>query len=362
HIKYLLPYYDITLISNFEKNKKFDKIFKEVNILDLNIKRRYSILSDFFNLIFLIFHFIKNNYILTLSCTPKAGFLCSVSSFIAGNKIRVHFFTGQVWATKRGIEKTFLKFLDKIISFLSTDLLTDSFSQKEILIKNKITNNKKIQVLGNGSIAGVNFKIFNSNNIIKKKIRDNYNIPLDSTVILFLGRLNKDKGILDLIKAYENLIKKNSLKNLYLFIVGPDEIEINKYINSHINYFIRLENYTSRPKDFMCASDIFCLPSYREGFGMSAIEAGACNLPVVCSRIYGLTDSVKENITGLMHEPGNIKQIEACLTKLISNPDLRNKMGKFARQRGIKYFNQEYVTQQLYFFIKFKINNLMKKS
>ncbi len=361
HIKNLLPHYDITLISNFENSNTLNKGFENVEVINLKMKRGYSILSDFINLIYLILHFYKNNYTFTLSCTPKAGFLCSLSSFIARKKIRVHFFTGQVWVTKKGLEKIFLRFIDKIIAYLSTDLLTDSFSQMDVLTNNKITNKNKIKVLGNGSIAGVNFNYFNSNQNIKKQIRKKYNIPMNATIILFLGRLNKDKGILDLIKVFENLVKKNNFKSLYLFIVGPDEIDIQKYINNSINSFIRLESYTSKPQEFMSASDIFCLPSYREGFGMSAIEAGACNLPVVCSRIYGLTDAVEENITGLMHEPGNIQQIEDCLKELILDPELRNKMGNLARNRGIKYFSQEFVSNQMFTYIDLKISNILKK-
>ena len=101
----------------------------------------------------------------------------------------------------------------------------------------------------------------------------------------------------------------------------------------------------------MSASDIFCLPSYREGFGMSAIEAGACNLPVVCSRIYGLTDAVEENITGLMHEPGNIKQIENCLKELITSPELRIKMGHNGKVRCKKLFNQKQVVNNFISYI-----------
>ena len=361
HIKNLKSHYDITLISNFRNSPNFIKEYKDFQIININMKRGYSIFSDFINLIYLILHFYKNNYTFTLSCTPKAGFLCALSSFISRKSIRVHFFTGQVWITKRGLEKIFLKFIDKIIAYLSTDLLTDSISQKEILIQNNITNIKKIKVLGNGSIAGVNFKFFSRNSKIKEKIRSQYKLPFDSTIILFLGRLNKDKGILDLIKVFENLIENYNFKKLYLFIVGPDEINIKKYINQSTKPFIRLENYTSTPQEFMSASDIFCLPSYREGFGMSAIEAGACNLPVVCSRIYGLTDAVEENITGLMHEPGNIKQIENCLKELITSPELRIKMGNLARLRGKKFFDQDFVTSQMFSYINFKINDVLKK-
>ena len=101
----------------------------------------------------------------------------------------------------------------------------------------------------------------------------------------------------------------------------------------------------------MSASDIFCLPSYREGFGMSAIEASACQLPVVCSKIYGLTDAVQENVTGLMHDPGNVDQIAECLTTLIMDKKLRFEMGQNGRNRTVKYFDQKVVVNNFVSFI-----------
>ena len=103
----------------------------------------------------------------------------------------------------------------------------------------------------------------------------------------------------------------------------------------------------------MAAADIFCLPSYREGFGVVALEASACALPVIASTIYGLTDAIEENKSGLFHDVKDKKQIEQLLIKLINDTDLRKKLGQQGRKRVLKDFEQEYVTDE---FVKYVQN------
>lgn len=99
--------------------------------------------------------------------------------------------------------------------------------------------------------------------------------------------------------------------------------------------------YTDQPARFMAAADVFCLPSYREGFGMVVIEAAAAGVPAVASRIYGVTDAIEAGETGLLHEPGDAAGIAAAVAQLIENPDLRHAMGEKARKRALSLFSRE---------------------
>lgn len=101
---------------------------------------------------------------------------------------------------------------------------------------------------------------------------------------------------------------------------------------------VRFVGMTDRPEDYMAAADIFCLPSYREGFGSVVIEAAAVGVPAVASRIYGLSDAVDDGETGLLHTPGDIAAIESTLRILVSDGDLRTRMGTRARERAVTQF------------------------
>ena len=101
----------------------------------------------------------------------------------------------------------------------------------------------------------------------------------------------------------------------------------------------------------MAAADIFCLPSYREGFGMAALEAGACGLPTVTSEIYGLSDAVGVD-TGLFHAPGDISGMKLAITRLAADKNLRLEMGNKGRERTKNLFEKSYVTNEFVEYIK----------
>ena len=146
-------------------------------------------------------------------------------------------------------------------------------------------------------------------------------------VYIFLGRLNQDKGVLDLASAFLNIANKKS--NVHLLVVGPDEggmdKALEKILANKYKQFHRI-GFTSQPENYMAAADVFCLPSYREGFGSVIIEAAATKIPAIASNIYGLVDAVKDKETGMLHPPKDIKAIESCLLEMLNNEELRNNM------------------------------------
>ena len=123
---------------------------------------------------------------------------------------------------------------------------------------------------------------------------------------MYLGRINKDKGIIDLIHAFKR-IEKN--QNILLIFVG--KIEDKKLVhilnsNKKILYF----NFSPNPENWFSLADILCIPSYREGFGTVVIEAASCGIPSLCSNIYGLNDAIIQNKTGFFHNAGSINDIK----------------------------------------------------
>ena len=159
---------------------------------------------------------------------------------------------------------------------------------------------------------------------------------------MFLGRVTYDKGITDLLNAF--VAVKNNY-NQKLIIVGPDEENIMSSINEKEKNIVYLP-FTSKPEEILQACDTFCLPSYREGFGLSVLEASALSKPIICSNIYGLKDTVIENKTGVKHIVKNINSIQEKLIFALENKDLMKEMGLNGRKYVQEKFSQEIVIKE----------------
>lgn len=309
------------------------------------IAREINIKADIATLFRLIKLFKTEGFDIVHSTTPKAGLLCALAAKLSRIPIRLHTFTGQPWVTMNGIKKSIVKFCDKLISSLNTHTYVDSFSQREFLIENKVVDKAKTTVLGSGSLAGVNTLRFNAANfsdLDRKKIRERYNISETALVLLFVGRITRDKGIFELIEAF-SLLENNS--ELVLLVVGPFEQELEQEIRAFAKRLcgekVIFTGFCSEPESFMAITDILCLPSYREGFGTVIIEAAAMGVPVVGTKIYGLTDAVVEGITGSLVEPRNVQQLTQAIQQLISDKDLRSSMGQSAKTRALNEFDSK---------------------
>ena len=327
------------------KLKKF--IPKNVSLINVKFKRGLNLYNDITSFFSTLFFFLKERPNLSISFTPKIGFIVALVSFLTRTPNRIHWFTGQIWANKNGFIRFFLKLIDRLIFFLSHYVLVDSISQRDFLIKEKVVSPNKSFVLHNGSVGGVNIKKFKFNKQKRIKFRKKMSISKNTFIFLYLGRINKDKGIAELLQAFKSI---NQNHDILLIFVGS--IEDKKYTyelknSKKILYF----NYTNKPEDWFSFADTLCLPSYREGFGTVVIEAAACGIPALCSNIYGLKDAIINHKTGFFHEVGNINDIKKKMLYIINNKKLVNKYGTSAKKNVSKNFEQTLITKELLKFI-----------
>ena len=345
HLKALCNAYDVSVVVNANHVNFFDKTGLHIQILPVKIIRNISPWQDILALFQLLKIFRYEKFDLIHSVTPKAGILAMVAGKIAGVPIRIHIFTGQVWVTCKGIKKLLLRYMDKILSASATHILADSFSQRSFLITENIVHANKITVLANGSISGIDRERFKPDPNKRVEIREKLNIKNSDVVFLFVGRLKKDKGVLDIAAAFG--LAFSQINNVHLLFVGPDEEDLRDYIKATIQHpgKVQFIPFTDTPEHYMAAADVLCLPSYREGFGSVIIEAAACGLPAIGSRIYGITDAIDEGKTGMTFEVGNVKELSELLYKFYSSQKLREEMGHNAQMRAEAMFSAERVTE-----------------
>jgi len=342
HIELLSNNYKIKLVSNGKDNDVSDLLKNNVSFKGLPIKRHVSLISDLSNL-YKLWSFLRSEKIdIIHSITPKAGLLSMLAGYYSKTPVRIHWFTGQVWATKKGVSRTIFKYIDRLTAMCATHLLVDSPSQRDFLLKeNIVQDDSKLTVLGHGSVCGVDIQRFKPSVKNKEQIKSDLNIPKDALLGLFLGRLNHDKGIIELAKAFK--IASEKCPNFHLLIVGPDEANIKDSLDNILSDVIdrvHFVGFTNDPHIYMSSADMFILPSYREGFGSSVIEAAACGLPSIGSNIYGLSDAIVDGVTGLLVPVKDVSQLSKAMIRLTSDNDLRIKMGHQALERVKKHFDQ----------------------
>lgn len=349
HARVLRDEYDITLFADFASHPELTD-FEGVEMIQVGIRRNISIFRDLAALVHLTGLLRAGNFDIVHSITPKAGLLANMAGLLARCPVRVHTYTGQVWATRRGFSRWLLKAMDKITLFSSTHALADSHSQADFLASEGFSNS--IRVLGAGAIAGIDTVRFRPDEAWRHSARAKYGLAPDDFVFVFLGRLNRDKGVMDLIEGFS---RADLAPHFKLLIVGPDETGLAPIIEQSPLFRARtvvLAGSAMQPEHELNAGDVMCLPSYREGFGMSVLEAAAIGLPAIVSRIYGLVDAVVEGETGIMHEAGNVEEIANCLNILAANTDLARHMGAAARTRVFEVFQPERVTNELRVFYR----------
>ena len=349
HIRILSQHYDVTVVANCDHaQNELDNLPAQVHVHSLQLEREINFIADVKSLVLLTRFFKKEKFILVHSVSPKAGLITTMAGYFSGVSHRIHTFTGQVWVTQTGLKRWLLKTMDKWIARMATQLLADSLSQCNFLIEQCVVDKDSIMVLGQGSISGVNLNRFCPSRNRRDSIRSKLKIDQSSILLLYLGRLKVDKGVLDLANAFADIYCR--YPHTVLLYVGPDEENLESEIvktSGSAYTAIKFVAFTKYPEAYMAAADIFILPSYREGFGSAVIEAAACELPAIVSRIYGLTDAVEEGKTGILFEAGDVDGITKAVGKLIDNRELRQRLGKNARKRVHDQYSESKVTEDL---------------
>ena len=260
------------------------------NVENICIQRRFGFISDFFALFQLVSLVFRLKPAIVISVAPKPGLLGMMISAFMGVNIRLHIFQGEVWPNRNGISRLILKSCDGFIIKLATHLLCVSPSEKILLQDNFSIEKNKLRVLGSGTICGVKSNFFTCDRDLSLSDKYHNSLKADSKVCIYLGRVCEEKGIRDLINAFSQI--DHNCRDVQLILVGPEEDfsvqdEIAK-LPEHIKVKILHFGFTKEPEKVLALADFICLPSYREGYPVSILEAAAMGVPAVGSRVVGI--------------------------------------------------------------------------
>ena len=359
HIRVLSEVYEIYLVANIKTAEEV-KGFNIKGWKSIDIERGISLANDLKAVALLRSYFKEMKFDAVHSVTPKAGLVTALAGKLAGIKHRTHIFTGQVWATRTGAMRWLLKSIDKVIANCDNHILVDGKSQRAFLEKEGVIKPGKALVFCDGSIAGVNSERFVPDATARKEEREKMGIKEDILTYIFLGRLNHDKGIGELYEAYNRLAAEE--KDVYLLLVGMDEEgyldKLSEYKNIQEGKNFHFYGLTKQPERVLNAGDVFVLPTYREGFGSSVLEAACIGLPCICSDAYGVLDAYVDGETGLQCKVGDVETLYQCMKKMHDNVEMRRNMGKRSRERALQNFNVKPISEAWLNFYKSLLEDL----
>lgn len=295
--KFLDRSFDVCIITS--SGKEIDDIERNegVKTYTVEMQRAISPLKDLISVFKLFILFLKIRPDIVHSYTPKAGLLSMLASSFAFVRIRIHTFTGLIFPSRRGFTKLILIYMDRLTIFLSSCVIAESEGVKDELesIKAPLTKIKKI---GYGNISGVDEQLFSPVSIDKKiLLKTSFGIPQEAFTFCYVGRINYEKGISEMIDAFIRL-----KENPYLIIAGnfDGEYPISKKHQKLIILHPRIIHlgFVDDVKKVYGASDISVLVSYREGFPNTILESCSMGVPCIASNVNGSREIIKTNKTG----------------------------------------------------------------
>lgn len=188
---------------------------------------------------------------------------------------------------------------------------------------------------------GIDVEEFERIHESKQELRAEIGLKAEDVVITTAARLVPQKNHQGIIEAAKQLVA--DFPNLTFLLVGTGKLrpQLEEEIGRlKISRYISFLGHREDMPRILKASDIFLLPSFKEGFSNAILEAMAAGLPVVASKVGGNPEAVQETQTGFLVSPQNATELVAKLRQLISNIELRRRMGEKARER-VRLFSLE---------------------
>lgn len=333
--------YDVTLVCNMSE-EFYKKNSEEFHCINIPMKRGTS-LTDLVKMPFVFRRLFKRErFDYVQYATPNASLYASIGAKMAKVPKRVYCQWGIRYVGNEGVMRRLLKFFEKITCMCSTHIRPASWKNLDFAVEEGLYEREKAAAIGDGGTIGIDLKQFDisKKGDLKQSVQEQYPQLEGKTVFGFVGRMNRDKGVFELLEAFMRLNQKYS--DIALLLIGDMEGELPAHLmNYKENPNIINTGWTNEVPKYISALDVLVHPSYREGFSMVIQQAMALELPVVTTNIPGPSEVIEEGITGMLAEPRDVDTLYNAMLWMIEHPEKRLEMGKAGRVRCEKLFTRQ---------------------
>lgn len=353
-LKFMSDYYEVVGIASSQGDRLASVGDKEgIRTIPVEMTRKITPLKDI-KAVYKLYKVFKNEKpFIVHTHTPKAGTVGMIAAKLASVPNRLHTIAGLPLLEATGIKRKILNYVEKLTYKCATKIYPNSFGLKQIILDNEFTKPKKLKVIGNGSSNGIDTSHFNPelfSSIDKEKLRDSLKISPDDFVFIFVGRLVKDKGINELVSAFNQLNSKQ--KNIKLLLVGHSESNLDPLLPEtetiiNENSSIITTGWQEDVRPFFYLANVLVFPSYREGFPNVVLQAAAMKLPSIVTDINGCNEIITNNINGIIIPKKNVLSVYQAMSFFIGNKDKTVTMANNSREKIINNFSRGFVWKSI---------------
>ncbi len=327
-LNYLNGFFDVLAVASPGEEHERIRRREGVPTVELEIERSISLWKDVKSLWRLFLLFRRERPWGVHSLTPKAGLLSMMAAAFARVPVRVHTFTGLIFPYRRGAFKALLKQMDRLTCLFATHVIPEGEGVRQLLLAEKVTA-KPLEILAHGNINGVDTDYFRRSGC-REEVRKCLEVPEDAVLFVFVGRITEDKGVRELLAAFSALRAEGKGAPVFLALVGWTE----DYAAEELDMpGVFCPGFQEDIRPWLEAADVFVLPSYREGFPNSLLQAGAMELPVIATDVCGCNEIVKDGVNGLLVPARDEEALRGAMVSLRDDPEGRRRMGAEAARQ-----------------------------
>ena len=341
--------FDVTLVSSPGSELKKIADTEKVKFKSIAMKREISLKDDILSFSKFLWLFSTQRPDVIHCNTPKASLLSLVAGYMTRTPNRIYYIHGLRYEGATGKKRKLLKNIEKLNCFCATHIIAVSNGVKQ-KVEQQLTS-KQVDVINYGSANGLDINEFSNHNYNAKIIREEYGISENDFVFGFVGRLVKDKGIGELVGAFNQLEQKD----IKLILVGKYEPDLDPLSQETLQIIKSNPNiievgFQKDVKKFLSIMDLFVSPSHREGFGVAVLEANLMKVPVLVSNITGHSEIVTQGINGFFVNPKNVQDLQEKMNHMLVIKEQLIKMKNACREEVMKKYDHNDVLKQAMLF------------
>ncbi len=355
-LRQMSQYFEVVGVTSYDKKHFLECGTREgIRMRAIEMARTIDPFRDIVSLWKLFVLFRKERPAIVHTHTPKAGLLGMVAAWLSRVPVRMHTVGGMPLVETTGVRRLLLNIAERITYFCAHRVYPNSTGLKHIIIENGFCPEDKLRVLANGGSNGIDAAYFNPIHVSvesREQLRGNLSIAKDDFVFCFVGRIAREKGIGELVEAFETVRSEVPDRKMKLLLIGPFEAThgvLDQAVRERIGQdpdIITPGRFDDvRPYYFL--SEVYVFPSYREGFPNTLLEAGAMGLPSIATNINGCNEIVHDNINGLLIEPKDTGSLARAMKLMVVDEHRREELADNAREFVVSRFSREVVWEAM---------------